>query len=101
MGSVHGTDDPNKPAVGIDLILETRQETHGPFKDYAIAAQGMKSAIEPYIVDAPPFVKEGLDMILGKIARVATGSPVEPDHWLDIQGYAKAVQNCLEIAIDR
>ena len=34
---------------------------------------------------------EALEMIAHKIARCCAGDPYEPDHWLDIQGYAALV----------
>lgn len=32
---------------------------------------------------------ESLDLILTKIARILSGDPNEPDHWRDIEGYAR------------
>lgn len=32
---------------------------------------------------------ESLDMILHKCGRILSGDPNEPDHWRDIEGYAR------------
>ena len=32
---------------------------------------------------------ESMDLILTKIARILSGDPNEPDHWRDIEGYAR------------
>jgi hypothetical protein len=39
--------------------------------------------------------KEALDMICSKISRILSGNPDFPDHWLDIEGYARLVNNDL------
>jgi hypothetical protein len=35
-----------------------------------------------------PVVREAIDMILHKLARIAAGNPYFEDHWKDIAGYA-------------
>jgi hypothetical protein len=34
-------------------------------------------------------------MIIHKIGRIVTGNPDVPDHWLDIEGYARLVRDRL------
>ena len=71
----------------IDEILSARHMTHGSFQDVAETAQVLKSIIHR----APAMSShhlEALDLIATKIARICHGDPYEPDHWLDIQGYA-------------
>lgn len=36
-------------------------------------------------------MKESIHMIQQKIARIICGDPFEPDHWRDIEGYARLV----------
>jgi hypothetical protein len=75
------------------VVVPDRQKTHGKFHEYAYIAQALKDIIK----DSPNYIrlmssqKEGLDMICGKIARICTGNPDEPDHWVDIGGYAQRV----------
>jgi len=41
--------------------------------------------------------REGLSMIQHKIARIMCGDPNYYDHWHDIQGYAKLVEDRLPV----
>ena len=41
-------------------------------------------------------MRESLEMIEHKIARIISGNAYEPDHWLDIMGYAALVLRELE-----
>ena len=45
--------------------------------------------------------KEALDNIAQKIARIFAGNHNFPDHWIDIQGYAKLAQQEIEKNGDR
>lgn len=75
-------------------ILKERQETHGSFADNAHIAQNLKTVIH----NAAGYghlslmQKESLDLICTKIGRILSGNPDEPDHWRDIQGYAKLAE---------
>ena len=40
-------------------------------------------------------MREALEMTAHKTARILTGEPSEPDHWLDKAGYYTLVANCL------
>ena len=76
-------------------VLEERAKTHGHFCDVARSAQVIKSEINR--ADHLDFTQiEALDMIATKIARILHGNPNEPDHWLDIEGYARLVRLELE-----
>jgi hypothetical protein len=84
-------------------VLDTRAKTHGDFTDNARVMQALKRAArlgenwhdgDPRInehVDGllSDVQKEALEMILHKIGRIVTGDPNVPDHWLDIEGYAR------------
>jgi len=73
--------------------IPDRQKTHGRFIEYAAVAQTLKEIVREGSAynKMTNSQKEGLDMILGKIARVCTGDPNEPDHWIDISGYSQRV----------
>ena len=72
--------------------LSERAKTHGDFKAVADVAQSLKEIC--YGQNALSTVQyEALDMICSKIARIICGNNNEPDHWVDIQGYAKLAEN--------
>ena len=80
-------------------ILEERQKTHGDFALNAIISQKLKTTIRTYSTNTLEFtnqMKEALDVICGKIARIIAGDPFHVDHWRDIAGYATLVQNMLK-----
>lgn len=84
-------------------ILEERQGTHGEFKDVAPISQTLKIYFRAQSTwDALTFVQqEALDNIAQKIARIFAGNHNFPDHWIDIQGYAKLAQQEIEKNGDR
>lgn len=81
----------------VDRILQERAKTHGDFKTHALMAQNMKDVVRnsqnfQYLTRVQ---REGLDMILHKVARVLNGNPNHKDHWDDIAGYAQLVSEAL------
>ena len=82
----------------VDQILEERRETHGNFQLHAEISQRLKDFMREYdsFHDLDHDQTEALEMIQHKIARILNGNPNEPDHWLDISGYAKLVYNRLK-----
>ena len=83
--------------MSIEQILAQRGKTHGEFEDQAQCAQELKEVWHRHAKkcgnNGNPMVNEAVDMIMHKLARAATGALLEPDHWLDIQGYAKLVND--------
>ena len=79
----------------IDKILAERGKTHGDFSNQAECAQDLKKAFYLWTMHnkPTPYMKEAVDMILHKLARVATGDPSVQDHWDDIAGYATLVSD--------
>lgn len=69
-------------------IIEARAKTHGDYKLQAKLAQDLKTRIRQEGGNLSPQQQEALEMICVKIARIVCGNPNEPDHWLDVQGYA-------------
>ena len=47
-----------------------------------------------------PHLKEAIDMIFNKIARILNGNPNHADSWVDIAGYAKLVSDRLDGQLD-
>ena len=39
--------------------------------------------------------REGLEMIAHKVGRILAGNPSFPDHWFDIEGYARITRERL------
>jgi hypothetical protein len=71
--------------------IDTRTATHGDYTNSAQVAQHLKLTIR----NAHNWnrlsndKREALDLIMTKVSRIMSGEPNEPDHWLDIEGYAK------------
>ena len=83
--------------MSIEQILAQRGKTHGEFEDQARCAQELKEVWHRHAKkcgnNGNPIVNEAVDMTLHKLARAAVGDLLEPDHWLDVQGYAKLVSD--------
>ena len=90
------SNNPNAPPL-VDQILADRQKTHGDFGEVAVIAQAIKTIIRGHAQLLSPDQREALDIIATKIARILSGDANEPDHWLDIVGYAtlalRSIQN--------
>lgn len=82
----------------ISDVLAERQKTHGSFGDHARIAQALKEIMHasPNWEKFTPVYKEGLEMIAHKIARVCSGNAYHDDHVVDIQGYAKLMEDSLK-----
>ena len=71
-------------------VLEERAGTHGDFSEVAVCAQNLKDVMrDAGYSELTSWQCEALDMIASKLARILAGNPDEPDHWLDIEGYAR------------
>ena len=80
------SNNPNAPLL-VDAILDDRQKTHGDFGELSVIAQGIKTIIRDHAQLLSLDQREALDIIATKIARILSGDPEEPDHWVDIIGY--------------
>ena len=93
--------------IELKELLSEREYTHGDFKVVAGIAQGIKKAMRD---DGPsrvlgyetnwdatlPIMREALDAIAVKMARIIAGNGWHKDHWRDIQGYAQLVLDWIE-----
>lgn len=79
--------------MSVEAIIAEREKTHGSFSSKARFIQVIKDVIRDPAGydDLHPAQREALDMIAVKIGRILYGDPNEPDHWLDIAGYASLV----------
>ena len=86
-----------KPASSGQSVIEDREAVHGDYSHQAGLAQLLKTNLRSQgnwqSLNLPQ--RESLDMIAVKMSRILTGNPNEPDHWLDISGYATLVHNLL------
>jgi len=78
-------------------ILKSRGELYGDFKDLSKISQDLKAIMKPAIDKADPTVKEALEMICHKMARVANGEEGWKviENFDDIAGYSKLASNYL------
>ena len=83
--------------MSVQQTLDERQATHGDFADHARATQMLKTVIQnqPGWKNLNAMQRESLDMIAHKMGRILAGNPSYADHWHDIQGYAKLIEDRL------
>ena len=81
--------------MSVQETLDERQSTHGDFADHARITQMLKTVIQnqPGWKNLNAMQRESLDMIAHKIGRIMAGNPNHADHWHDIQGYAKLIED--------
>ena len=82
----------------VDSTLEQRGNRYGAFKYHAGISQDLKAVMhgtENWGM-LPPSMRESLDMIVHKIARILNGDPFYADSWHDIAGYATLVDKELQ-----
>lgn len=81
----------------INALLAEREATHGDFRAVAQTAQILKDVLRT----APSFdrmehvQREAVEAICGKLARIACGNAFSAEHWEDVAGYARLVENWL------
>jgi hypothetical protein len=80
----------------IGTTLNERQGTHGDYSKTAATAQSLKAVLADSCSLPTPAMRESLDLICTKLARIVNGNPYCEDHVLDIIGYAKLVADRLE-----
>jgi hypothetical protein len=88
---------PPPPPPGIEGTLAERGERYGLFEHQARITQDLKCAMRraqnwPKLADD---MKESLDLIASKIARILNGDPNYVDSWHDISGYATLIEKRL------
>lgn len=81
----------------INDTLKARNGVHGDFAEDAHHAQQFKHImhVSPNWAALTYVQREALEHIATKIGRILVGDPNHPDHWEDIQGYAKLVEQSL------
>lgn len=81
----------------IETTLALREEVHGDFRDNALATQTCMEALMncPSWHKMSAVAKTSTFLIIQKLSRACSGNPDFEDHWHDIQGYAKLVEDNL------
>jgi len=75
-------------------LLNERHITHGNFEDNAIISQSIKRLFRagPGWNNLSDIEREAMDMIALKFSRVLSGRSMSKQHWEDVVGYAKLVE---------
>lgn len=78
--------------------LKERGMKYGSFEGHACISQDLKTTMHKSLNwdTLPPNMKESLEMIAHKIARILNGDPMYKDSWHDIIGYTKLIDDTLE-----
>jgi len=95
--AIHAIEEALRAPAALSDTLALRKKSHGEFIDDARTSQSLK-----YVMhqgknwdDLTQVQQEALDQIATKIGRILSGDPKHPDHWNDIQGYARLVEERL------
>lgn len=82
---------------GVNGTLAERGSRYGDFTDNANISQTLKDTMwaTDGWVRLNAVQREGLEMIVQKVARILNGDPNYADNWHDIQGYARLVEERL------
>lgn len=85
--------------MSVTNTLEERGSRYGRFADHAAIAQGIQDVMRaaPRWDDLDQDMKQALSVIADKIARILNGDPFYLDNWHDIQGYAKLIEDRLNM----
>ena len=83
----------------VAATLAERGSRYGAFADHAKIAQGIQDVMRA----APKWdqldfdMKQSLTVFADKIARILNGDPFYIDNWHDLQGYAKLIEDRLQM----
>lgn len=81
----------------VEEILNQRGNRYGDFSDNSKISQTLKDTLHTKnIALADPYIKEAIDMICHKLARIVCGDVTYIDSWVDIAGYATLVTDKLK-----
>ena len=77
-----------------DVLME-REKTHGSYTWTSKISQNIKDTLRTGLRwhEMTPSQSEALDNIATKMARIVSGDPEFKDHWEDIEGYARLIND--------
>ena len=83
--------------MSIDKTLTERGKVYGRFMDHAGISQSLKRAMKaaPGWQELPDDMREALEMVQHKVARILNGNPDHVDSWHDVGGYVALVERRL------
>ena len=83
----------NNITPSLDSVLQERGSRYGEFKDNATISQELKEILHNSFnwKIMPPDMREALDMIVHKIARIVEGDFNYDDSWIDVSGYSTLI----------
>lgn len=75
------------------ITLMQRGQRYGDFRKQAQITQGLKNVmyLQPKWMELDDDMREALEMIQVKVARILNGDATHFDSWHDIEGYARLV----------
>jgi hypothetical protein len=86
--------------TSVDAVLAERGARYGSFDGHAEISQRLKGTIHHFEAvrgcDLDPDMREALEMVMHKVARILNGDPRYADNWIDIAGYTKLVADRLQ-----
>lgn len=82
----------------LEKTLAERGTVYGRFVDHATISQSIKRSMRaaPGWQELPDDMRESLEMVAHKVARILNGNPGYTDSWHDIAGYAALVEKRLQ-----
>lgn len=82
----------------VDELLSKKSQMHGSFYEVSRRFLRISSAILQGAKhgDLSPEQQTAIYMIAMKLARIVEGDSNHPDHWVDIQGYARLAEMSLD-----
>ena len=90
--------DPERPMFkSLRVILDERKTVHGEFINDARVSQRLKGVMRDSVnwESLTEVQHEALEHIATKIGRILSGDANHKDHWSDLQGYARLVEERL------
>lgn len=83
--------------MSIEKTLAERGAVYGRFQDQAKIPQALKREMRaaPGWQELPDDMREALEMVQHKVARILNGSPDHRDSWHDVAGYCTLVEKRL------
>lgn len=81
----------------VEKTLADRGAVYGRFVDHAEISQSLKNVMRaaPGWQELPNDMRESLEMVAHKVARILNGNPNYADSWHDVGGYAALVEKRL------
>jgi hypothetical protein len=77
-------------------IIRERETTHGSYSEQSVTSQTLKTVLLVPRKNLPLPIRESLEMICLKLARIVHGDYQHIDSWDDIAGYSMLAKKFIE-----